>query len=424
MTQPAAQSAPRAAFAPLTGRRVLEWCSYAAGPMVGKILAALGADVIKIEAPLVGDEARAAGPFLNNEPDPETSALYLYLNNGKRSVTLDPTTADGRRIFLRLLDWADLLVEDRAPALMEQTDLTYATLAQAKPGLVMLSITPFGQTGPNRDLKIYPSQTSHAGGAAYSQPNGFLYEPEVGIPPTQWPRLVSEYSAGTEAAFGALAALLAKDMTGQGQHIDLSKQESQMHPIRTELDSYPNEGIVRKRQNAPRPAGTIDRFSISGTMACADGYVTLWPLVSYMPANLVEWLGNPTWSQEARWTDVEQRQNFSTEFRGLVMEGLLPHTKADIYDGLQAKNVSVAPVYSAEEVLRGRQNTFRQFFHTVQDPDAGALPYATLPFKLSTAADPTPGVAPRLGQHNQEVLAGMLGLTSEELTTLHAQRVV
>ena len=297
MTQPAAQSASRAAFAPLTGRRVLEWCSYAAGPMVGKILTALGADVIKIEAPLVGDEARAVGPFLNNEPDPETSALYLYLNNGKRSVTLDPTTADGRRIFLRLLDWAELLVEDRPPALIEQSDLTYATLAQAKPGLVMLSITPFGQTGPYRDLKIYPSQTSHASGAAYSQPNGFLYETEVGIPPTQWPRLVSEYSAGTEAALGALAALLAKDISGRGQHIDLSKQESQMHPIRTEIDSYPNEGIVRKRQNAPRPAGTIDRFSISGTMACADGFVTLWPLVSYMPGNLVEWLGNPAWSQ-------------------------------------------------------------------------------------------------------------------------------
>ena len=106
------------------------------------------------------------------------------------------------------------------------------------------------------------------------------------------------------------------------------------------------------------------------------------------------------------------------------MEGLLPHTKAAIYDGLQTKNVSVAPVYSAEEVLRGRQNTFREFFHTVQDPDAGALPYATLPFKLSNAADPKPGVAPRLGQHNQEVLAGMLGLTSEELAALHALRVV
>src|SRR5579871_1222065 len=139
----------RPPFAPLAGRKVLEWCSGAAGPFAGKFLAALGADVVKVEAPLVGDTSRTYGPFPGDIPDSEKSAVFLYLNNGKRSITLDPHTADGLQLLRRLIvEWADVFLEDQPPAAMEGLRLTYKSLSATRPDLVMTSVTPFGQTGP------------------------------------------------------------------------------------------------------------------------------------------------------------------------------------------------------------------------------------------------------------------------------------
>src|SRR5690606_32242453 len=139
------------------------------------------------------------------------------------------------------------------------------------------SVTSFGEVGPYRDFRLYPSQTSHAGGAAYLLPDGFAYEPEKDLPPSGWPGYASDYASGLQAAVAALSALFAARLTGRGDHVDLSKQQAQMHSMRYAIDAYPNAGIVEKRRNSEKPAGTVDRSGVSGTYPCLDGYVALWP---------------------------------------------------------------------------------------------------------------------------------------------------
>ncbi len=404
-------------YAPLAGTKVIEWAGVAAGPFAGKMLAALGADVIKIEPPLRGDGSRSMGPFPDDLPDGEKSALFLYLNNGKRSITLDPATSDGRAILLRLIaEWADLFIEDRPVAFMERHALTYATLAEIVPALVMVSITPFGQTGPYRDFTLYPSQTSHAGGAAYNLPDGLHYT-ERHRPPLPWPRFISDYSAGVQAAGAALAALLARGASGRGQHVDMSKQQTQMHPLRYAIDAYANDGVPYARHRTLGP--------LSGTYACADGYVSMFPTRdAEAPINLTDWLGAPEWSKGERWRDPAQRNLHIPEFQALIAEELKRYTMDEIYHGLQAKNVVVGPLYTASNIARSPQFASRRLFQSVRTEAMGELPYPVLPFKFSPVADRAPGVPPRLGQHNQEVFTGLLQLPAAELAQLRALGVV
>ena len=417
-------------FAPLSGTRVLEWATGAAGPFTAKALAALGADVIKIEPPLVGDETRHEGPFPGDVPNLEQSALFLFLNSDKRSVTLDPATSDGRALLRRLIiEWADLLIEDQPPASLEAMGLTYAALSAEKPALVVVSITPFGQDGPYRDFQTLPSQTSHAGGAAYVMPDGFHYSDDYvdgAPPPMQWPRYVSDNSVGVLAAGGAVAALIAADTIGRGQHVDVSKQEAQMHLLRYSVDTFGNTGADNKRRgNATN--------SLAGTYQVADGWVSVWPggfgprgpgFESDPTLDLADWLGNPEWSLTEAWRDPEQRKLRAVEYQSLLQAEFMRYTMDEVFYGLQERDFVVAPVYAAEHMLGSEQYKARGLFQWVQDDDAGRLPYPVLPFKVSGASDRVPGAAPSLGEHTSEVLASVLGMEQTEIAQLRSLGVI
>ena len=416
MTQPSAASTSQAdppPYAPLAGTKVIEWSSYASGPFAGKVLAALGADVIKIEAPLVGDESRRAGPFPGDLPDSEQSALFLYLNNGKRSITLDPSTADGHALLLRLItEWADLFLEDRPPALMAQLGLQYEALSAIKPELIMVSITPFGQNGAYRDFKLYPSQLSFAGGASYPLPDGFNYA-GLGMPPTPWPGFVSDYASATMAAGATIAAIFARLRNGRGQHLDISKQQTQMHPVRQTIDRHAREpGVTHTR------SGT-STARIAGTYQCKDGWVSLWPgREPNMPQAIADFLGHPAWTGDPLWHSEEHRNAHAAKYQALLQQELMRFTMDEVYHTLQAANMVVAQVYAAEHILQDSQLKFRKFIRPVRDDHVGELPYPVLPFKISTAADRAPGWAPRLGEHNADIYCELLGLPRTELAAL------
>ena len=204
----------------LAGVKVLDLTHYIAGPYCTRILAGFGADVVKIERPGLGDGARRVGPFLDDEPGPERSGLFLYLNGGKRGVTLNLKSKRGAEIFREMVSEADVVVESFSPGVMERLNLDYASLKKISPKIVLTSISNFGQTGPYRDYKI-----SHAGawgmsGARYT--NG-----RIGERPVQLARWMTHYVTGLYGTIGTATALFHRAATGLlGQHVDISMMDS------------------------------------------------------------------------------------------------------------------------------------------------------------------------------------------------------
>ncbi|GAF95208.1 unnamed protein product, partial [marine sediment metagenome] len=230
------------------------------GPYCAKLLADLGAEVIKIEKPGLGDEARYRAPFVHDKTHPERSLLFLYLNTNKLGVTLDVKDPSGQEKFIELIKWADVLIEDNPPQMLEQLKLTYQDLSKLNPRLVMTSLTPFGQTGPYRHYKAYPINIYQGGGWGYLSP----YVTGVEMP-LKTGGLFSEYACGLIGAVGTVAALYNQRLTGRGQQVDISKQEAILGLARVQIDRYPNEGVVQGRFYTHRHA--------VGIFQCQDGYI-------------------------------------------------------------------------------------------------------------------------------------------------------
>ena len=411
---------------PLAGFKVVEWSSFVCAPFCGKLLAALGADVIKIEPPGGGDESRRYGPFPDDIPHPERSGLFLYMNLNKRGITLDPTTSDGKQILLRLIERSDAFIEDKPPGFTQQIGMDYASLSRVNQRLVATSITLFGQTGPYKDFKGYPLQTAHVGGTGHLQPSGRLYADYPELPPVKWGGFSAECDAGLQAASGTLAALFAQRRTGVGQHVDISKQETQVHAVRGQIDAFGRDGTVGRRVAVADASRRPMRGSsvISGTMRCKDGYVTLWVLEPYMPEALIAWLGNPDWSQGETWKDPDQRSEHAMEFREKIEEELMKYTMQELYHGLQAYRVAVSPIYSSEDIFNDPQLQARQFLQEVDHPEAGSVPFPILPFRLSEVDELAQRPAPMLAEHNQEIYCDLLGYSRSDVVKLRQAGII
>ena len=272
---------------PLNKLKVVELCSFVAGPYCTKLFADCGAEVIKIEPPGVGDEARKRGPFLHDTPNPELSGLFLYLNTNKLGVTLNLDSATGRELFKKLIADADILVEDRPPGELEKLGLNYEVLKKVNPSLIMASITPFGQYGPYRDYKAYYFNTYHASGAGYVLPAA---SPNADREPIKGGGYVGECDVGVSASVGILGALYWRNAGGTGQHIDISKQEAEMALERVNIARYYELGKSPTRYEINRVRDTLLR--------CRDGGYVMVVLHPEKQWNgLAEALGNPEWIQ-------------------------------------------------------------------------------------------------------------------------------
>jgi crotonobetainyl-CoA:carnitine CoA-transferase CaiB-like acyl-CoA transferase len=250
------------------------------------LLAELGADVVKIEAPGSGDGARRMPPFKQgrrSRSHPQASGPFFYYNAGKRGISLRPVTAEGRPLFDSLVRQADVLIEDRHPGLLDELGLGYAALRKRNPGLVLVSVTPFGQTGPYARYKAYPLNLFHAGGEGYIQPGGPGYAAHPDRPPLMAGGNFSEAVCGSTAAAGVLAALLRRNRTGRGDHVDLSCQEALMELGRAEVSAFPNEGFIEERR--------IRWINLGGLLRTADGWVEMVVTEPRMWEGLVPGLG-------------------------------------------------------------------------------------------------------------------------------------
>ena len=407
--QPSEASNQRAK--PLTGLRMLEVAEMVAGPFCGKLLAALGAQVIKIEVPGVGDPARRRGPFPGDVPHPERSGLFLYLNTGKKGITLNLEDPQGQDILRQTLEQADLLVHDRQPRQAEDQGLGPDALAQIDPGLIGAAITPFGSSGPYSGYRAYDINVFHAGGEGYLLPNGLALDTFPQRAPLVAGSHMGSYQGGLTAAVGLLAAVFARRNGVSGQQVDCSMQEAQLTIGYLPVQRLESEGFVEDRFSR--------FFRVGGVMAAQDGYVELLTLEPRQWRGLWELLGKPDWASDEKFQDPAK---YGPAINQNLGAWAAEHSKEWLYRQGQAHGVPIAPYYSPREVFQSRQQRARGFYTTVEHPAAGNYEYAGLPFRFGDAQEP-PGRAPLLGEHNLEVYQEQ-GYSAQDLVDLARSGVI
>ena len=385
----------------LAGLRVLDLADQA-GALAGRLLAGLGADVILVEPPR-GSRLRTIPPFWRGAPDRERSLFFWFYALGKRSVTLDWTVPAGAALLERLVATADMLIETERPG-------TFAALGAAHPRLVVASITPFGQRGPYRDWQASDLVAQAMGGLLYvnGHPDG---------PPLQSLGLQAYHQAGIFAATGMLAALLARETTGRGQHIDVSLQAA----VASALEHVP--GRWHQAGEIPRRQGTLHWSRWFRVGRCRDGYVLHCTLGDW--TSLLEWVRADGMAADLgapQWEDAVYRHAQAEHLFAVLDAWAARYTMAELQEGAQARRLAYAAVCAPEALLADPQLAARDFFVPIDHPDLGCeVPYPGMPFRLVEM--PRPSRPPLLGEHNA-VVYGALGLGPEEVEDLAGRGVV
>jgi len=376
-------------------------------------MADLGAEVIKVEPPCTGDEARARGPFLEDLPHSESSGLFLHLNTNKSGITLDVNTPTGRGILRRLIEKADVFVEDNPPAAMEALKLTYQELEATNSRLVMTSITPFGQTGPYRDYRAYELNSCHAGGEGYLLP---LHSHEPDREPVKPGGAVGDSICGLSACVATLSATYLAAATGVGQHIDVSKQDVLMSLVQNHVGTFANLGEVHTR------LGT--GFLMVLPLECQDGHIMITIVTDREWHSLLQSMGNPPWADDERFASWAGRHWWAMEINPRVQEWVGQFKKDELFHVLQRNGVAAVPVATAEDLADSPQLQERGFFADIHHPQAGTLTYPSAAYQLSET--PWAGVcpAPLLGQHNEAIYCDRLGYTRQDLADLRRAGII
>ncbi len=400
----------------LKGVKILEYCTTISGAYCNKLMADLGAEVIKIEPPGTGDGARRKPPFLNDEPDPEKSGLFMYINTSKFGVTLDPSKPGGKEIFEKLVRDTDILIEDHQPGEMQRMGLDYEALKRINPALIMTAISPFGQSGPYKNYKAYQLNISHMSGQGYLLPIGAL---NLDRPPVKVGGNSGNFDPGLVASVAVMAALFWRGKTGKGQYIGMSKMEALMSMQRVESVTFPNSGVNMSR------AGIAQQKRADGIFPCKDGYVVVITPEEHQWRNFMKLIGDPPWSREPWCENRLERGRHGDKIRELISAWMKNKTKEEVFRKGQALSVPVAPANTAEDIVTSPQFNARGFFVEAEHPAAGKIDkFPSSPYRFSKTPWAVFRPAPRLGEHNEAVFCGRLGLTKDKLTQLKASGAV
>lgn len=427
----------------LEGLRILELGSFISAPYCGKLLAGMGAEVLKIEPVGAGDWARQYGPFLNDVPHPERSGIFLYLNSNKLGVTLNLATPTGQSILRELVARCDALVHNILPTDMDPLGLDYEALSRANPRLVMASITPFGLTGPNRDYKAYDINLAAAGGicqglgSADREPLTFG-TPQVG------------YFAGMAAASSIMLALLAMEplpaevpdttplakggnnglasgepegsasLAGVGQQIDIAEVET-MAGVYNGPEAL--MAVYQWRETRRTGHHAMDFPYPNCIMRCKDGYIFVGAPEGRQWRKLLEVMGDPEWAKEPRFRNRTDMNNlYADEVDGYVEAWLLNYTKAELLELALEHRLPLGPVRGYDEVRH--DESLESFFTEIDRSDTGPVAFPGLPYAVQDAPQVPPRPAPFLGQHNPDIYCDMLGYTKEQLVKLFQTGII
>ena len=393
----------------LAGLKVLEYGEFISAPYCGKLLADSGADVIKVEKPGSGDRARQQGPFPQDIPHPEKSGLFLYLNTNKRGITLDIESTAGKKVFKELIKWADVFIENYPPEEAKKLGIDYATLHRINPALVVTSITYFGQTGPYRDYKGCDLISQHMSAEAFLNPAYEVYDPELN-PPLKLPGHSGDFLAGLMGASCTMSGVLARQMNGIGQHVDLSQQEALASIACHEIGDYYDAGITYLRDRKYR-ADETPKYP------CKDGFIMM-NIPFQFWEGVIRMMGSPKWAQNPVYKTPVGLHEHQKEIQPQLVAWFKQHTTAEVEKLAQAQRLDIAIVHSPKQLVENQMFAAREFFVEVDHPAAGKVKLPGAPCKFSATPSRVTRPAPLLGEHNTEVYGQMLGYTAGNLARM------
>lgn len=382
-----------------------------------KLLADLGADVVKIEPPW-GDKVRAKGPFFRDEVHPEKSLYFLFYNTNKRSITLNLELQDGREIFKRLVKTADVVVETFPVGYLDSIGLGYETLAEINPRLVMASITPFGQTGPWRNYKS--SDLIAMATSGYMQVTGDPEEPPVRLGDEQ-----SHFAPAQYAAVAIMAALYYRDtVSGRGQYIDVSVQEAL---ITYYMDQHPALCWMLRKENVVR-VGTSSALVIPlGAFPCKDRWISAGVATPKEWDTLAQWMYEVTGNEEILNPQykggVQERFPHKDIITALFLDFTSRLTMNELFHEGQKRDIIFLPVNEVGDILTDPQLEATDFWVELDHPVVGKLKY---PLGIFYGEDipVCRRAAPLLGQDNEAIYCGELGFSREELAILRSGGII
>lgn len=391
------------------GVRVLDLSRMLAGPYGSMLLADQGAEVIKIEELDGGDPMRAMGPpFL---PDGE-SAYFLSINRNKKSIALDLTADAGRRLFHDLVAHADVVWENFRPGIMARLGCDYAALSGINPGIVMCSISAYGQDGPYRDWPAFDLALQAMGGA-------MSITGERGGAPVRMGLPMGDLAGGMFGAFAVAGALFHRSRTGRGAHVDLALLDCQVSLLSYLAQYFWADGQV------PGPMGSAHASVVPyQALATRDGHLIVAIFAEKFWAGFCRAVERPAWAADARFARNRDRVANRDALMPLVERLFTERTTADWLARLQGAGVPATPIQSVDRVLSDPQVRHRRMVVDLEHPRHGTLPTLGTPIKLDGAMDLDVTAAPRLGQHTDEILTDLLKYSGECVAALRQQGVI
>jgi len=393
---------------PLDGIRVLDLTRVLAGPYCTMFLGDLGAEVVKVEQPGVGDDTRGWGPpFTGGE-----SAYFLCVNRNKKSITVDLKSQEGVALLRRLAERADVLIENFRPGAMERLDLGEKDLRAANPRLIYASLSGFGADGPMSDAPGYDLIVQAWGGlmSITGQADG---EPsKVGV-------AIIDLVAGLMLGKSIAAALFAREKLGIGQKIDTSLLEAEVACLINVGSNYLVEGNIPRRWGNAHPS--IVPYQSFKT---ADGYLVIGVASEGIWRRFCQAIGRTEWADDSRFEKNSNRVENRSLLIGLLAEMFLSHSTDEWLKLLNSAEVPCAPVQTVDQVFKAPQVLHREMLVQVEHPSAGPVRMAGIPVKFSATPASVRLPPPLLGQHNEEVLESWLGMNNEEISELKRKTVL
>jgi crotonobetainyl-CoA:carnitine CoA-transferase CaiB-like acyl-CoA transferase len=386
---------------PLDDLFVVDLSRILSGPVCTMLLADMGAQVIKVEPPPLGDDSRQWGPpFIGG-----ISTYFLSINRNKKSLGLNLKTTDGRRILWKLIERADVLIENFRPGVLDKLGFGYEAVHKANPRTVYCSVSGFGQTGPYRDRPGYDVIAQGESGMMdlTGYPDG---------PPAKLGASLADIVAGLYACNGICLALLARHKTGKGQHVDVGLLDGMVSTLTYHALIYLTTGRSPKRAGTRHPS--IVPYE---SFEAKDGFVNIAVTNQKQWENFCQVCGFPEIAQDPRFAEMKARLANYGELRPMIERVISKMTRAEVFAAMSEVGIPAGPINSVGEIMEDPHIHAREMVQQLIHPDYGPLKVLGIPIKLSDTPGVVENAPPKFGEHNREVLRS-LGIDEDEISRL------